>query len=64
MPPGIFVTQPIPEPALARLREAGNVEMNPDPLHIATKPELKHLAYAQGNHMVGFISLRWGREGR
>ncbi len=40
MPPGIFVTQPIPDPALARLREAGNVELNPDPLHIVTKPEL------------------------
>ncbi len=36
----IFVTQPIPEPALARLRAAGEVELNSDPLHIVTKPEL------------------------
>jgi len=36
----IFVTQPIPETALARLREAGSVEINPDSAHIVTKPEL------------------------
>jgi glyoxylate reductase len=36
----IFVTQPIPERALARLRGIGEVELNPDPLHIITKPEL------------------------
>ena len=36
----IFVTQPIPEKALARLREAGSVELNPDSAHIVTKPEL------------------------
>ncbi len=40
MSPNIFVTQPIPESALARLREVGEVELNPDPLHIITKPEL------------------------
>ena len=40
MPPKIFVTQPIPEKALARLREVGNVEINPDSTHIITKPEL------------------------
>ncbi len=40
MSPHIFVTQPIPEAALARLREVGEVELNPDPLHIVTKPEL------------------------
>jgi glyoxylate reductase len=40
MRPNIFVTQPIPEQALARLREIGSVELNPDPLHIITKPEL------------------------
>ena len=39
-PPRIFVTQPIPEKALARLREAGNVELNPDATHIITKTEL------------------------
>ena len=32
--------------------------------YITTKPPLKHMAYAQGNHMIGYISLRWGREGR
>src|SRR5262245_49335087 len=40
MAAGIFVTQPIPEKALARLREVGNVELNPDATHIITKPEL------------------------
>ncbi|MBI2468839.1 MAG: D-glycerate dehydrogenase [Candidatus Rokubacteria bacterium] len=40
MRPAIFVPQPIPEGALARLREVGEVELNPDPLHIITKPEL------------------------
>ena len=40
MRPNIFVTQPIPEKALARLREAGNVEVNPDSTHIITKPAL------------------------
>jgi len=36
----IYVTQPIPEKALARLRAAGSVEINPDSAHIVTKPEL------------------------
>src|SRR5712692_6661467 len=40
MGPTIFVTQPIPVKALARLREMAEVELNPDPLHIITKPEL------------------------
>jgi glyoxylate reductase len=38
--PAVFVTQPIDAAALARLREVGDVELNPDPLHIVTKPEL------------------------
>ena len=38
--PRVFVTQPIPEGALARLRALGQVEINPDPLHMVTKPEL------------------------
>jgi glyoxylate reductase len=38
--PAIFLTQPIAEGALARLRELGEVELNPDPRHIVTKPEL------------------------
>ena len=36
----IFVTQPIPAQALARLQQAGSVEHNPDSTHIVTKPEL------------------------
>ncbi len=57
MPPGIFVTQPIPEPALARLREAGNVELNPDPLHIVTKPELM-AALARNEYLVCLLHDR------
>jgi len=40
MTPRIFVTQPIPGKALARLRGVASVDLNPDPLHIITKPEL------------------------
>jgi glyoxylate reductase len=40
MAPRIFVTQPIPGKALARLREHGSVELNADSAHIITKPEL------------------------
>src|SRR5262249_16366450 len=40
MSPKIFVTQPIPEKALARLREFGSVELNPESAHIITKAEL------------------------
>ena len=40
MRPNIFVTQPIPEKALVRLREMGSVELNADSTHIVTKPEL------------------------
>jgi len=40
MAPRIFVTQPIPRKALARLREHGSVELNADSAHIITKPEL------------------------
>ena len=36
----IYVTQPIAESALERLRTVGQVRLNPDPLHIATKDEL------------------------
>jgi glyoxylate reductase len=38
--PAIFVTQPIGEGALARLRAAGDVALNADSLHIVTKAEL------------------------
>ncbi len=32
--------------------------------YITAKPQFKRQAYLQGNHMVGYISQRWGREGR
>jgi len=40
MRPRIYITQPVAESAIARLRAVANVEMNPDTLHIATKDEL------------------------
>lgn len=40
MRPRIFITQPVAESAVARLRAVADVEMNPDSLHIATKSEL------------------------
>ena len=40
MAPRIFLTQPILENALARLREVAELELNPDSTHIVTKPEL------------------------
>src|SRR5262250_332634 len=36
----VFVTQPIPERALSRLREIAEVQLNHDSTHIITKPEL------------------------
>ena len=36
----IFITQPIPDNALARLRAVGSVELNPDSTHIITKTAL------------------------
>lgn len=36
----IFITQPIATSAVERMRCAGDVEWNPDPLHIMTKDEL------------------------
>jgi glyoxylate reductase len=40
MRPRIFITQPVADSAVARLRAVADVEMNPDTLHIATKDEL------------------------
>lgn len=57
MPPGIFVTQPLPEGALARLREAGQLEMNPDPAHIVTKAELV-AALARNEYLVCLLHDR------
>lgn len=36
----VYLTQPIADPALARLRAAAEVEMNSDPLHMVTRDEL------------------------
>jgi len=38
--PRIFVTQIVPEPALAALRRLGEVDVNPDPERVLTKEEL------------------------
>jgi glyoxylate reductase len=38
--PRIYITQPVADSAVARLRAVADVEMNPDTLHIATKQEL------------------------
>lgn len=40
MQPRIFVTQPVARSALERLRSVADVNVNPDPVHIATKDEL------------------------
>jgi glyoxylate reductase len=36
----IYITQPIAQSAVSRLRAVGEVRVNPDPLHIATKEEM------------------------
>jgi glyoxylate reductase len=40
MRPRIFITQPVAESAIARLRAVADVELNPDTAHIVTKSEL------------------------
>ena len=40
MRPKIFITQPVAESAVARLRAIADVELNPDTLHIVTQNEL------------------------
>src|SRR5262245_10599641 len=40
MRPMVYLTQPVAESAIARLREATELSLNPDALHIATKAEL------------------------
>lgn len=40
MRPRIYITQPVAESAIERLRAVAEVELNPDSLHIATKSEL------------------------
>jgi glyoxylate reductase len=44
MRPRVYITQPVAESAIERLREAADVDLNRDPLHIATKPELMEAA--------------------
>lgn len=61
MAPAIFVTQPIPERALARLREVGEVELNPDPLHIVTRAELT-AALRRNEYLVSLLHDRVDRE--
>jgi glyoxylate reductase len=48
--PRIFVTQPIADRAMARLRELGAVTANPNPLHIMTAAELA--AAVRGNDVL------------
>ena len=38
--PRIFVTQPVANSALERLRKVAELDFNPDAVHIATKDEL------------------------
>jgi glyoxylate reductase len=38
--PRVYITQPVADSAVERLRIAADVELNPDPLHIATRDEL------------------------
>lgn len=40
MRPRIFITQPVAQSAIERLRAVADVELNPDSLHIVTKSEL------------------------
>ncbi|MFH1605612.1 MAG: D-glycerate dehydrogenase, partial [Pseudomonadota bacterium] len=40
MRPRVFITQPVAQSAIERLRAVADVELNPDPVHILTKDEL------------------------
>ncbi len=40
MRPRIYITQPVAQSALERLRAVADVELNPDSIHIVTKDEL------------------------
>ena len=53
----VFVTQPIPEKALSRLRDAAEVELNPDSTHIFTKTELI-AALGRNDHLVCLLHDR------
>ena len=50
MKPRIFITQPVAQSALLRLRSVAEVNFNPDPLHIPEKKEL--LAAARENDVL------------
>ena len=38
--PRIYITQPVAQSAIERLRTVADVDLNPDTAHIVTKPEL------------------------
>ena len=40
MRPKVYITQPVAQSAIARLKEVADVTLNNDPLHIVTKDEL------------------------
>ena len=50
MRPRVFITQPVAQSAIERLRGAAEVSLNPDPLHIATKDEL--IAAVRGSDVL------------
>src|SRR5437870_10751431 len=53
----VFVTPPISEAALSRLREVAEVELNPDSTHIITKPELV-AALKRNNYLLCLLHDR------
>ena len=55
MRPRVFITQPIAQSAIERLRSVAEVEWNPDAVHIMTKDEL---CAAVGEHDVLFCLLQ------
>lgn len=44
MRPQVYITQPVAESAVERLRAVADVTLNPDPLHLVTKAELSEAA--------------------
>lgn len=50
MRPRVYLTQPVAESAIARLRDSTELTLNPDPLHIATREEL--VAAARANDIL------------
>ena len=50
MRPRVYVTQPVAQSAIERLRAVADVELNPDSVHIVTKDEL--LAAVRGHDIL------------